>query len=506
MKTKSELDNRSWIRLETLGLHKALAILLTAISAVAAFGQGKVRLVNNSLHLVYWPPGWSGTNAGIAYVAGQGGVALTVELWSGTSSTSLSRVAVTDFTAQASPGTWNGMNVTLPTAPGLTYFQINIYDIGAGYYLASSGVFTAVASGTIAYNSLVNHNSPANSTWADGTYNLDSLSPGFRGALALWGCEFCVSIDSQPRNQTVVRGGTATFAVGAHVGCSCVPLSYQWMFNGVPIPGATSQYYQISNVQPANAGHYAVHVWDVYTDTTSSDAILTVLPVPPALNSQPQSQTAELGASVGFQVGATGDPPLIYQWLFNGTYGVSGVATNPALNLTNVQFTQTGSYSVVVSNLSAAVTSPPAFLNVIAPVERKIVPAVTLLGQSGDWLNLDYASAFGPIPNWTGLDTVALTNTAQWYFDTTAPLASERFYRAWQTNVLSPPPALDLHLVPAITLTGAIGSSVRIDYINQFGPVNTWATLDTVTLTSSPQLYFDTSSIGQPQRLYRLVP
>jgi hypothetical protein len=127
------------------------------------------------------------------------------------------------------------------------------------------------------------------------------------------------------------------------------------------------------------------------------------------------------------------------------------------------------------------------------------------MGQIGHWLNLDYASSFAPVPNWAGLDTVALTNTAQWYFDA-APLASERFYRAWATNVIGQPPALDLHLVPALTLTGALGSNVRVDYINQFGPIGAWVTLDTVTLTSSPQLYFDASVIGQPPRLWRLVP
>ena len=145
-------------------------------------------------------------------------------------------------------------------------------------------------------------------------------------------------------------------------------------------------------------------------------------------------------------------------------------------------------------------------LNVIPVVARRMAPALTLMGQSGDWLNLDYASAFTPIPNWAGLDTVALTNAAQWYFDAAAPLASERFYRAFGTNDLSPPSTLDLHMVPAITLTGAIGSSVRIDYINQFGPIDAWVTLDTVTLTSTSQLYFDTFSIGQPPRLYRIVP
>ena len=66
-------------------------------------------------------------------------------------------------------------------------------------------------------------------------------------------------------------------------------------------------------------------------------------------------------------------------------------------------------------------------------------------------------------------------------------------------------PSLDLHLVPAITLTGNIGDSLRLDYINRVGPIDAWVTLDTVKLTNSSQLYFDVAAPGQPQRLYRLV-
>jgi hypothetical protein len=54
-------------------------------------------------------------------------------------------------------------------------------------------------------------------------------------------------------------------------------------------------------------------------------------------------------------------------------------------------------------------------------------------------------------------------------------------------------------------LTGSVGSSLRADYINQFGPTDAWVALDTVTLTNTPQLYFDVSAPGQPPRLYRLV-
>ncbi len=60
-------------------------------------------------------------------------------------------------------------------------------------------------------------------------------------------------------------------------------------------------------------------------------------------------------------------------------------------------------------------------------------------------------------------------------------------------------------MVPAITLTGNIGDSLRLDYINQYGPIDAWVNLGTVTLTNTSQLYFDTSEPGQPARLYRIV-
>jgi hypothetical protein len=51
-----------------------------------------------------------------------------------------------------------------------------------------------------------------------------------------------------------------------------------------------------------------------------------------------------------------------------------------------------------------------------------------------------------------------------------------------------------------------VNESLRLDYINAIGPTDAWVTLDTITLTNPSQLYFDVSSIGQPTRLYRIVP
>ena len=216
------------------------------------------------------------------------------------------------------------------------------------------------------------------------------------------------------------------------------------------------------------------------------------------------TQTAEAGTSVYVMLDATGEPPPVYQWYFNGSNLLTCTCTE--LALTNLQVSQSGTYIVVATNVPGSVSSTPALLNVIEPVQRRLVPGVKVTGQSGSLVNVDHADSLSPAPNWTTLGSLSLTSPPQYYFDLTLPLPPQRFYRAWQTGPASVAPSLDLHLVPALTLTGAIGSSVRVDYINRVGPINAWITLDTVTLTNTSQLYLDVSAWGQPQRLYRLVP
>jgi hypothetical protein len=80
----------------------------------------------------------------------------------------------------------------------------------------------------------------------------------------------------------------------------------------------------------------------------------------PGIVSEPQDQTAPPGATATFSVGAVGQAPLRYQWFFDGTNKLSAVAnptaTNATLVLTNVQFGQSGTYSVVVSTSPSSVS------------------------------------------------------------------------------------------------------------------------------------------------------
>ena len=86
---------------------------------------------------------------------------------------------------------------------------------------------------------------------------------------------------------------------------------------------------------------------------------------PPMIVNQPVSQTNLVGDTVNFSVAATGTQPLIYQWGFDGTNLVG--ATDSTLTLTNVQASQAGNYSVLVTNLYGAATSSVASLTVIVP-------------------------------------------------------------------------------------------------------------------------------------------
>jgi hypothetical protein len=226
---------------------------------------------------------------------------------------------------------------------------------------------------------------------------------------------------------------------------------------------------------------------------------------PPNIATLPPTQTVEAESGVELEADTFGDPAVAYFWFLNAT-NLIACSTNCWWELTNCQFCQSGAYTVVVSNTFGAVTSAPFMLNVIPAVERRLVPCAKVTGDTGTSLNIEYTDALGPPASWLLLDSVNLTNPPQYWFDLTAPLPPERFYRAWQTGTPSVVPSLNLNFVPAITLTGTIGDNLRLDWINQIGPTDAWVTLDTVTLTNTSQPYFDTSAVGQPARLYRIVP
>ncbi len=89
-------------------------------------------------------------------------------------------------------------------------------------------------------------------------------------------------------------------------------------------------------------------------------------PVAPSVQTQPTNQLPALGELATFSVVADGTPTLSYQWRLNTT-PISGATTNP-FTLPSAQLTDSGSYTVVITNTYGKATSevatlwiPPAF-------------------------------------------------------------------------------------------------------------------------------------------------
>src|SRR5439155_15658286 len=145
-------------------------------------------------------------------------------------------------------------------------------------------------------------------------------------------------ITQQPQSTGILAGSNVSFSVTA-TGSS---LGYQWRLNGLNISGATNAALALLNVQSASEGDYTVFISNPGGSVLSAPATLTVS-APPNITQQPQSQGATVGATVSFNVSATGGG-LTYQWRFNGS-NLAG-ATNATFTLNNVQTTNVGAYSV----------------------------------------------------------------------------------------------------------------------------------------------------------------
>ena len=178
------------------------------------------------------------------------------------------------------------------------------------------------------------------------------------------------TITSQPVNQSVTIGQTASFGVTAS---GTEPLSYQWKKNSLIISGATASTYTTPPAASADSGaQFTVTVSDSVGEVTSSAAILTVTaaPVAPSITSQPANRTVVAGQTAAFSVTAAGTAPLAYQWRKNNAI-ISGATAASYTTPATTTADNGAQFSVIVLNSVGSVTSGAAILTV------NTAPAIT---------------------------------------------------------------------------------------------------------------------------------
>jgi hypothetical protein len=182
-------------------------------------------------------------------------------------------------------------------------------------------------------------------------------------------------ITQQPQSVVLNEGDTNIFNVVA-LGAS---MSYQWSFGGTNIPGATLTSLTITNIAQTNLGTYQVVVSNIFGAVTSSPTLLAMYPY---LIAPFAGLDTLWGYTNTLSVGAWGSGPLDYQWFDNGI-AITG-ATNASLTFTGIQPTNTGVYTVVVSNAYGAVTNAAEQV-VVEPagIALSLSPTITITGVVG---------------------------------------------------------------------------------------------------------------------------
>jgi len=134
--------------------------------------------------------------------------------------------------------------------------------------------------------------------------------------------------------------------------------------------------------------------------------------VPPTITTQPLGETAVVGDTVTFTAAAAGSAPLSFQWEKNGA-AISG-QTTATLVLANVQATDSGLYSLLVSNASGSTNSVAALLNVAYQPVSGVVFGTgvaadgTLLAPAT--VDPHYTIVYSDDPNFPGPDALVVNH------------------------------------------------------------------------------------------------
>ena len=112
-----------------------------------------------------------------------------------------------------------------------------------------------------------------------------------------------VYVNRLPQSQTVGVGATAAFTVDVS---GSLPIAYQWQFSGSNVAGATLSSLTVSNVQPGDAGNYAVLVANDISSTNvaANLSVLVNTNAPVLLGAQSLGLT---GVEVMFSAGITAE-------------------------------------------------------------------------------------------------------------------------------------------------------------------------------------------------------
>ena len=347
---------------------------LYSFSAIVATGTGNYTNADGAHPDGGLIVGPDGSFYGTASIGGSGGDGTVFQITTHGTLTNLH-----SFSAKVSDESGNETNAdgaypdaTLTLGPDGNFYGTAYSGGSSGYgtvfRITANGVLTTLAS-------FVNGNGAnpfaALTLGLDGNFYGNTFGGGSGGGGVIYRLNLPPSIITQPSNQIVLAGSNPIFTLTLF---GTAPFGYQWLYNSTPIAGATNSTLTIPDVMPSSAGNYQVIVTNTWGSVTSTVAMLSVLTVPPTITNQPFSESVPTGGTASFAVGATGTPPLAYQWYFSRQQHAHSRtqpqeplpgATNTTFSFGPVHPNQDGNYQVIVASPYGSATSDVANLTVL---------------------------------------------------------------------------------------------------------------------------------------------
>jgi hypothetical protein len=437
-----------------------------------------------------------------------------------------------NFTANgpSSPPTISSVTANPAVVPGAAATTtLTVAASGAGPLTYSWDALSASAPVGYSANDSTGAASTTVSFQAPGSYTFRTRVTGTNGLPTTGTVNVTVSAGAgsmvvSPYQVQVPAGQAVSFSAEAwdQIG-NRISVSPSWSVNGGDTINSNGLF---SATTPG--GPYAVIATSGTLSATGFVAVTsTGTAQPPSITTQPLGLAVAAGSNVTFTVVATGTSPLSYQWRFNGA-NIGGASASAYTRL-NVQSSDAGSYTVVITNAAGSITSSPAMLTVntaplLAAINNRTIHAGSTLVVTNTAMDIDSPPqilTFSLAPGFPAGATIGPSNgvftwsttAAQAYTtnpvtvrvtDNGTPSLSDA--KSFVITVIAPISISSIGVSNAtVTITWASipGTTYRVQFKNNLGDTS-WSNLVpdvTATGTTASQ----TDAVGTTRRFYRIM-
>jgi hypothetical protein len=258
-------------------------------------------------------------------------------------------------------------------------------------------------------------------------------------------------VTTQPMNQTVCQGNTATFTAAAS---GSPTVQWQVSTNGgmsfTDVAAATNTTLSFTASSSQNGNRYRAVFTSSCGNATTDAATLTVN-TGPGVTMNPTNQTVCAGSTATFTAAASGSPAPTVQWQVSTNGGMSftdvAAATNTTLSFTANASQNGNQYRAVFTNSCGTATSSPATLTVNSSPTVTVFP----VGQ---------VSIGGSPVTFTAAATGSPTPTVQWQVSTNGGSTFSNIPGATNTSLTFTPTASQIGNLFRAVFTNSCGTAI----------------------------------------------